>query len=85
MPEQVVDWTVLPPLQILNVWLSQQPTSPGTLLQGSFARQALATRLQNWPVAHAPQDPPQPSSPQFLPVQLGWQGATHLLWSPPWE
>jgi hypothetical protein len=34
--------------------------------------------LQVWPVAQVPQVPPQPSLPQFLPVQLGVQVVVHV-------
>jgi hypothetical protein len=32
--------------------------------------------LQVFPVGHVPQDPPHPSVPQLLPVQLGTQEVT---------
>jgi len=43
--------------------------------------------LQNCPPEHVPQLPVQPSEPQFLPAQFGWQLLTQVpfwhVWSPP--
>jgi hypothetical protein len=68
------------PLQTSSVVPSQQPVI-GMPLQALVFRQ-LPDVEQVSPVEQVPHEPPQPSAPQVLPLQLGEQGVTQVPASP---
>ncbi len=60
----------------------QESTVHGSLsLQSASLKQAdgvtHSLSTQTWPLPHAPQEPPQPSSPHGLPPHAGTHAATH--------